>query len=91
MVGLALGLTQLASLALCLSMRRHRKLLGGRVLSRPAELGMRALGFTLLLVATVLFFSALDGIPAAALLCGWFTITVLVVAGISTWRESRAE
>ncbi|MEM0953091.1 MAG: DUF3325 family protein [Pseudomonadota bacterium] len=90
MVALAMGLTQLASVALCLSMRRHRKLLGGRQLSRPAELGVRTLGFVLLLTAAVLFFEALDGIPATALLCGWFTITIIVMAAISTWVESRA-
>ncbi|MEM8562019.1 MAG: DUF3325 family protein [Pseudomonadota bacterium] len=81
---LALILTLLAAICLCVAMRRHRALLGGYTLTRAQALSLRTMGFLLLTVAAALFFYSLDFMPAIALFFGWFTVTILLVALVHT-------
>ncbi|MEM8660432.1 MAG: DUF3325 family protein [Pseudomonadota bacterium] len=76
----ALILTLMASICLCIAMRRHRALLGGYTLSRFQTLSLRTLGFLLLTAAMILFFYNLDFMPAIALFFGWFTVTIVLIA-----------
>ncbi|MEM1110306.1 MAG: DUF3325 family protein [Pseudomonadota bacterium] len=85
----ALLLTQLASIALCLAMPRHRALLGGRRLETAQSATLRWLGYILLAIASVIFLQSMEWMRAVALFFGWFTVTILVMALLHTWVSGR--
>ncbi|MEM1190027.1 MAG: DUF3325 family protein [Pseudomonadota bacterium] len=87
---IALILTQIATVALCLCMRRHRTLIGGRELSIGVRWSVRSVAFLVLLLAQLILLRELATLPALALFFGWFTAAMLLVVACVTWKEARS-
>ncbi|MEM1144324.1 MAG: DUF3325 family protein [Pseudomonadota bacterium] len=87
---MALALTLFATIALCLSMRRHRALIGGRELSNRQRWAIRVPSFAALLAALQILLSELPTLPAIALFFGWWTVAIVLIAAYNTWRDIQA-
>ncbi len=91
MVALSFLAVALGTALLCLSMRRHYRLVSGALLTRPRRLAMRIAGYSLLAVGAWLSVAGHGTGVGLTLFVALFTIAMLATAFVVTGLTTKAD
>ena len=89
MLALSLLLIAVATVALCLAMKKHQRQLLGAPMGKTPSRSLRITGFVLLIVAYFVMLAQTGVIYTLALYFCWFTVCIFAMAFYCTWYAER--